>query len=1199
MGSSAPAVFRVRPASVPHRGGLVAIPRSWHTTGCSKGEMSRPACASPKRNAPSKDGPLNDETTSSVRPSLPMSAGVRPAPRMPTTGRAGALTAPARSCDRPPVKRKIAVLGGGMASLAAVHELTSLPGWRDRYEITVYQMGFRLGGKGASGRNAEAHHRIEEHGLHVLWGFYENTFRLLRECYEELGRPPRAPLATMSEAFLPHDSIVLPERGGDTWSFRWMTSVRNSGVPGTGTHVLAPWEYITRLLRFAEARSLELLGAVDGGFAVRLRELLGAELPGLRRMIERLGQSVGSRASAVKEALETTVRKGLGRTVVAAVGAAQTLWELATSVAGLKVAELIAADTGRKSSFEGEQGRREVLVLLDVVGASLRRYLEDESDQQTVGTEVDLLLTLVRGLIADGLATGPRDWFSLDDESFRQWLSRHGARPESVNSALVEGLHAAAYCGGTEIGAGTLTYALLRLAFTYQGAILYKMAAGMGETVFAPLYQVLARRGVRFEFFHTVDHLELSEDRRRVARIVIDRQATVRKGPYRPLYEVDGLPCWPTRPLYDQLEEGEALRAGGHELEDWWGSWPAVERRVLRDRQDFDMVILGISLGALGEVCRELVADEGNPRFRAMVEHVRTVPTQSAQLWFNVELERLGWRGGSSMVIPFASPFDSWADMTHLLTREQWPERSRPGSLAYVTSRLDETEPIPPRGPSDYPARLRARMAENLEGWLGRRAWGLWPRATSRHDHRELNWHWLHDPEDRDGPARLQAQFVSPLMNPSDRYVIAAPGTNRHRLRPGESGYENLVLAGDWTLTSLSIGCIEAAALAGNRAAAAIDAAVRPAIGDWLTELDAGGRRGSGEAPVVMLARKKAPPATRSATGATAIRAARDLPRFVVRDGALLATPPIALDIDVTMFVLRADPARLQAVCDQQLNLGGPVRYRPFAPVVVLYCASVDNHPLVERLGWVPEIDFGIWIPLVAGREERGVFRPERVVTYTPYIWVSNDVALNNGRLFYGFPKDLGTMVVPRRAEDPAVFSLDTWVIPTFGPKHPIEHRRLLEVRRTDGGREGPLRELRRAGEVMARALGAVAGLRDNPALAWFGGLDVLRGVFDVEARGMKMVFLKQFPDVEDGRRACYQAIVEGEVRIVGDVETALLPGSWEATIHTYDSHRLVETLGLSVVREQGRSRVLAPLAQGTARFPARIEEGQVIWEHR
>lgn len=46
---------------------------------------------------------------------------------------------------------RVAVLGGGPAGLAAAFQL-SAPGWEQRFEsITVYQQGFRLGGKGASG----------------------------------------------------------------------------------------------------------------------------------------------------------------------------------------------------------------------------------------------------------------------------------------------------------------------------------------------------------------------------------------------------------------------------------------------------------------------------------------------------------------------------------------------------------------------------------------------------------------------------------------------------------------------------------------------------------------------------------------------------------------------------------------------------------------------------------------------------------------------------------------------------------------------------------------------------------------------------------------------------------------------------------------------------------------------------------------
>ena len=279
----------------------------------------------------------------------------------------------------------------------------------------------------------------------------------------------------------------------------------------------------------------------------------------------------------------------------------------------------------------------------------------------------------------------------MDDESFRQWLSRHGAEQETVTSDAGGGAPCRAYCSGIEVGAGTLLYALLRLAFSVQGRRLCKMAAGMGETVFAPLYEVLARRGVRFEFFHRVDRPGALRrpHARRAGRV--DRQARCATATYRPLVDVAGLPCWPSRPLYDQLVEGEALREAGHDLENWWGDWPGVERIALERGRDFDGVVLGISIGAFRDVCRELIDDPSNPRFRAMVENVRTTPTQSSQLWFGPAIDRLGWKGSSPMVIPYEAPMDTWADMSHLLPRESWPEQTRPGAVVYLTARLGAT----------------------------------------------------------------------------------------------------------------------------------------------------------------------------------------------------------------------------------------------------------------------------------------------------------------------------------------------------------------------------------------------------------------------------------------------------------------------------------------------------------------------------
>ena len=128
---------------------------------------------------------------------------------------------------------KVVILGGGMAGLSAAWRLSE-PGWRDRFDsITVYQRGWRLGGKGASSRGANG--RIEEHGLHIWLGSYENAFGLLRECYAELDRAttdPAAPIQTWDEALIPGDNLGLADQLGSDWLMWLGTFTRNGGLPG-------------------------------------------------------------------------------------------------------------------------------------------------------------------------------------------------------------------------------------------------------------------------------------------------------------------------------------------------------------------------------------------------------------------------------------------------------------------------------------------------------------------------------------------------------------------------------------------------------------------------------------------------------------------------------------------------------------------------------------------------------------------------------------------------------------------------------------------------------------------------------------------------------------------------------------------------------------------------------------------------------
>ena len=117
--------------------------------------------------------------------------------------------------------------------MTAAFELTATPELRERFEVTVYQLGWRLGGKGASGRNLDSGERIEEHGLHVWFGFYDNAFRPDARRLRGARPADRRAAGDLEDAFKPCDELVLYDRQGDGWhAARASTCRRNSLRPG-------------------------------------------------------------------------------------------------------------------------------------------------------------------------------------------------------------------------------------------------------------------------------------------------------------------------------------------------------------------------------------------------------------------------------------------------------------------------------------------------------------------------------------------------------------------------------------------------------------------------------------------------------------------------------------------------------------------------------------------------------------------------------------------------------------------------------------------------------------------------------------------------------------------------------------------------------------------------------------------------------
>ena len=128
-------------------------------------------------------------------------------------------------------KKKIAILGGGVGAMSAAFALTEQPGWQDKYEITVYQMGWRLGGKGASGRNPEKAQRIEEHGLHIWFGFYNNAFAMMRKAFDEIAQnnlAPGSPFVSWTDAFKPQSQTTPMENVNGVWK-PWNMMVGKKG----------------------------------------------------------------------------------------------------------------------------------------------------------------------------------------------------------------------------------------------------------------------------------------------------------------------------------------------------------------------------------------------------------------------------------------------------------------------------------------------------------------------------------------------------------------------------------------------------------------------------------------------------------------------------------------------------------------------------------------------------------------------------------------------------------------------------------------------------------------------------------------------------------------------------------------------------------------------------------------------------------
>jgi uncharacterized protein with NAD-binding domain and iron-sulfur cluster len=729
-------------------------------------------------------------------------------------------------------KQRIAVLGGGMGALSALFAITDRDGWDDRFDITVYQLGWRLGGKGATGRDQKRANRILEHGYHMLFGFYDNTFATLRKCYDELGRSPSAPMSALVAlsaadeldhpgryAFHRQNTAVLQQQLADgSWHNLVFTFPQNTDLPGDAGELPHALAYIEMGVEFLA----RLVGDIVLGPATTAPAAGTPVRPSWWQRVE----------SAVPHLL-ANLDPGIHD-----LQSHRTHLELVRRLARHLVDSRPASAVARAGERAGLMALVELLrEYLRLVWAAAGPRVGHDWEAFKLWTASDFIGTTIIGFIVDDVIN--RGFDSVDDVNFWEWIAKHSTVPEGTlvtnGSCWMQAAYDSsfAYEGGDTtaprtpqkpllgrpaMGAGTALRGAIRLGLGYKGAMAWKFQTGCGEALVAPLYEVLRKRGVKFEFFSKVEHLGVGNDHGPVVdSIRIQRQVELidpTRG-YEPLFDVKGVPCWPAEPLWSQIAGADTLQ--DVDLESDWVPWQGVGTTTLRRGVDFDHVLLAISLGALPKICADLIA--ASPAWQAMVEAVPTVRTQALQVWVNRDLESLGWTGPNAPVGTGVEPIDTWADMGQLTARESWPATNTPKGVSYFCCAMPDDPHQPASPDAGYPGRQLQAVRETAIRFFNEQSSQFWPNARAADG---FDWQVMVAADGTSGPARLDEQYLRAGIDASDRYVLSPPGSARHRLEPGDSGFGNLTLAGDWTNNTINAGCMEATVMSGLAASRAI-----------------------------------------------------------------------------------------------------------------------------------------------------------------------------------------------------------------------------------------------------------------------------------------------------------------------------------------------------------------------------------------